>query len=835
MSMKKEFPRLSFEHKFVHSSLDGIHTYELIDQKDLKLLLQSNFVKTTKWTSKEWGFEIKIENEKQQLEMILNSIKKCKSKTKVLPVSYHTSKKHSLARVFARGSLSLGSIRREIRHTLGKNKYYDLDIKNCHFSILNNICNKQGIVVPYINSYCVRRDEYIQKVMDTYKCEYSQAKNLFIRLCYGGEFEHWIKSNGLYADSEIEEIQGITTDLNKIADLIWELNPQLHDVVEKEKEEDKKRSLLALYAQDTEAYILFNMFNYLVMKKYIKKNRKSQYGCVLCFDGIMIEIMNVPDLQKLLTEMNEYILKETGFDLEFVNKELDEGYDLSSIQEKIDNEEIELYGNKFKKTWLESTVSSDREAAEKICTIYPYWKYNSKSDSLMVFNFDTGMWNDTEVSHMDIIIKLEPYLYIPKDNGEISKKSYGNTLTYMKKIPNFIKTFSCDNEWFDKTATSSLGYLLFNNGYYNMKDGMFYDKETYGFNSDIVFFNRIARDFPTHFNEMDETYLKFIETIKDKLFYQALGKETGDYLITYIARAIAGDIGMKQILFGVGVGNSGKGTITKYITSCFGEYIGSFNGSKICETKFGNEDEAQRLRFALLLKHKRLIFSNEIDAKSKLDNEFIKKLASGGDELVGRHHQGNENKFIPHFNLLCFANDLPDCKVKGDMAFLNRLRVCSFEKSFVLHEPRNDYELKADTKFAYDYHNVEYQNALLYIILMAYKDFIEKGMIEPECVVQAKKSWTETETGNFCIIDDILEDYEFAEDGIVPSEDIVFWLKENGSNLSFKKLCFELKLHAKKNGIPLDFGRRYVNGKQKRCIVGMKEVLVNINGENDPC
>ena len=73
MSMKKEFPRLSFEHKFVHSSLDGILTYELIDQTDLKLLLQSDFVKTTKWTSKEWGFEIKIENEKQQLEMILSN------------------------------------------------------------------------------------------------------------------------------------------------------------------------------------------------------------------------------------------------------------------------------------------------------------------------------------------------------------------------------------------------------------------------------------------------------------------------------------------------------------------------------------------------------------------------------------------------------------------------------------------------------------------------------------------------------------------------------------------------------------------------------------------
>ena len=45
-------------------------------------------------------------------------------------------------RVYATKSLSLGSIRKEVRHTLVKDIYVDIDIENCHPMILRQVCKK---------------------------------------------------------------------------------------------------------------------------------------------------------------------------------------------------------------------------------------------------------------------------------------------------------------------------------------------------------------------------------------------------------------------------------------------------------------------------------------------------------------------------------------------------------------------------------------------------------------------------------------------------------------------------------------------------------------------
>ena len=48
-------------------------------------------------------------------------------------------------------------------------------------------------------------------------------------------------------------------------------------------------------------------------------------------------------------------------------------------------------------------------------------------------------------------------------------------------------------------------------------------------------------------------------------------------------------------------------------------------------------DEAQKMRWAFLLKNKRIILSNEVKKHVFLDGNSIKKISSGGDELIGRN------------------------------------------------------------------------------------------------------------------------------------------------------------------------------------------------------
>ena len=64
-------------------------------------------------------------------------------------------------RVNPKNSLGLFSIRREIRHTLAKQRHVDLDIDNCHPVILNQILKQNNKVSNYLDSYVKDRKKWL--------------------------------------------------------------------------------------------------------------------------------------------------------------------------------------------------------------------------------------------------------------------------------------------------------------------------------------------------------------------------------------------------------------------------------------------------------------------------------------------------------------------------------------------------------------------------------------------------------------------------------------------------------------------------------------------------
>ena len=125
---------------------------ELIDVSILNKLINSSLLNTVEWTSGSMTFE----NEKHQLLMLKKQVKNNK-----LSVKYKRPK-YQLGRVYPAKSLSLCSVRREIRHTLAYNKYVDIDIANCHPELLKQICDNNKIKTRYLKQYVENREALLE-------------------------------------------------------------------------------------------------------------------------------------------------------------------------------------------------------------------------------------------------------------------------------------------------------------------------------------------------------------------------------------------------------------------------------------------------------------------------------------------------------------------------------------------------------------------------------------------------------------------------------------------------------------------------------------------------
>ena len=111
---------------------------ETINQDALNQLLNSDLLLKDSWSQN----GITYENEKQQLTAYKALFHNGNCATVVYKMTGC-----GFGRVYATKSLSLGSIRKEVRHTLAKDIYVDIDIENCHPMILHQVCEKQILTV----------------------------------------------------------------------------------------------------------------------------------------------------------------------------------------------------------------------------------------------------------------------------------------------------------------------------------------------------------------------------------------------------------------------------------------------------------------------------------------------------------------------------------------------------------------------------------------------------------------------------------------------------------------------------------------------------------------
>lgn len=309
------------------SILESNDFTELIDISILNKLINSSLLQTVEWSAG----SMKFENEKHQLLQLKKQIKNNK-----LKVSYKRPK-YQLGRVYPTKSLSLCSVRREIRHTLAHGKYIDIDIANCHPEILKQICDHNKIKTRYLKQYVENREALLEQTQNYYDCSRDDAKRLFIILAYYGAIDTWKRTD----KEPFDFILDYQNELKIIGSKIIEANPSLIKTVSKLQKKNETGSAVSIFLQEKERLILECIYNYLVSKQIIVDN-----DCVLCFDGIMIQKNKY--YPNLLEELSKVIEDTLGFKLKLTEKELNEHY-LDQLNDEVDKDSFDYKKTEFEK------------------------------------------------------------------------------------------------------------------------------------------------------------------------------------------------------------------------------------------------------------------------------------------------------------------------------------------------------------------------------------------------------------------------------------------------------------------------------------------------------
>ena len=312
------------------SALDGLITYDWINEKLLKKCLNSTLLED----SLEW-------DETKQLKKYISKYNKSDKKYFV-PVLNARSKGLNYGRVVPQNNLGLSHVRREIRHTIttkdDKSKYYyDIDIVNCHYVILSQICSQNGLKTDSIDKYIKDREKILKTLMEETTIDRSKAKQLFIAIIYGASFEKWKKDNNIILNAKSKSnkfIEELKTNIETVRNTIIEKNPKIGFEVEKNKILKNQRyynyeaSFLSTYLQEYECRILECMYLFFLNKNMIKNKI-----CTLCADGIMIPKENIDNINETMKELEKVLENTTGFKLKLEQKEMNEDY-LEELEDK---------------------------------------------------------------------------------------------------------------------------------------------------------------------------------------------------------------------------------------------------------------------------------------------------------------------------------------------------------------------------------------------------------------------------------------------------------------------------------------------------------------------
>jgi hypothetical protein len=237
--------------------------------------------------------------------------RKASSLLQTQDITYKTSSKSEAGRkgygrLYGYGGFSLEQVQADLRATLCRDIYHDLDIANCQPTLLLQMAARYEKLLPCLAYYVEHREEFLENLRVELDCSRAEAKARVLAVLYGSGTNH----AGLRAlSSEIRSFATFLATTDEWSDL-YSLTPS----------DNKLGSFLATALQNEERRCL------LVMNEWMESH--GWRVDVLAYDGFMVRRRpDTPVTPALLQSLSDAVQSSIGYKVVLTEKMM-EGIDI---------------------------------------------------------------------------------------------------------------------------------------------------------------------------------------------------------------------------------------------------------------------------------------------------------------------------------------------------------------------------------------------------------------------------------------------------------------------------------------------------------------------------
>ena len=746
--------------------LNGIEFIEYLPKARIQALIISGVLLM------DWGermtFDLNKEKVKEHYANELDQIKKyLKSYISVLGgVKVKYSRFRSFfGRVYSVLHYGFTPFRKVVRNSLILDLYYDFDLVCCHQSILVSLCEKGNIPCPIIKTYTTNRNNIIRDVCEQYGVETDDAKDLFIRLNFGGKFQTWVIENKISNINPTAFIVNYEREIKDIAETLKDLNKTLWDIVkgQKVKKERQLGSFLSQYLQEWEVRIVSYCLNHLINQtdflKHPTNNNCSFPVGSYEYDGFKLLKDNVDKNGSVdvVLQILHQKTAEFGFpDLKWKCKEMKEFIDLNEWVNQVVDAELEDEEFKMIVEKLERIVArQDAGIVEFINELYPNQfiyslEKGNKSNEGAWFCWDGIRWRSNDLPLRNVITYeveneinriLMPYSHykfepidktdIPNANQElynravlafgaiVSRNTKATEVT--NKINQAKQTFANYTLKFDDKP-----YLLgFENGVLDIDEKLF---RPYNFEDKVSFtcgYNFIPynEEIEVFKNENGKPFVRETMMEEDEIaskriikFFEEIQPNPSERKAVQVIQA-SGLVGIFQEIFVVynGAGRNGKGVLNTLMNDALGDYSVKMSASVLTEIRKSSGGSNPELA---KIDKKRFVYWNEPPKDTPLQNSICKEITGGGT-YQARMNYSNKSSVELYLTLVGECNSKPNFAEKPEKGDEERVLDILFGSFFSddTEEVDNIKVFQKDNSLKETFKKEEYKVALINILL----------------------------------------------------------------------------------------------------------------------